>query len=65
MQIFSMGYSWGGYESLCLPVSITKARTVVPWTEEGQLFRVHIGFEGVEDIKADLSAALERYARSR
>ncbi|MVS97979.1 cystathionine beta-lyase [Devosia marina] len=65
MQIFSMGYSWGGYESLCLPVSITKARTVVPWTEEGQLFRVHIGLEGVEDIKADLSAALERYARSR
>ena len=65
LQIFSMGYSWGGYESLCLPVSITKARTVVRWTEEGQLFRVHIGLEGFEDIKADLSAALDRYARAR
>ncbi|WP_297103696.1 cystathionine beta-lyase [uncultured Devosia sp.] len=65
MQIFSMGYSWGGYESLCLPVTITKARTVVPWNEPGNLFRVHIGLEGVEDLKADLRAALERYARAR
>lgn len=65
MQVFSMGFSWGGYESLCLPVRITKARTVVPWSEEGNLFRVHIGLEGIEDLKADLSAALERYARAR
>ena len=65
MKIFSMGYSWGGYESLCLPVKITKARTVVPWTEAGPLFRVHIGLEGIEDLKADLEAALERYARAR
>lgn len=65
MQIFSMGYSWGGYESLCLPVNITKARTAVPRQERGNLFRVHVGFEGMEDIKADLAAALERYARAR
>jgi cysteine-S-conjugate beta-lyase len=65
MQLFSMGYSWGGYESLCLPVAITKARTVVPWTNPGNLFRIHVGFEGVEDLKADLAAAMERYARAR
>ncbi len=65
MRLFSMGYSWGGYESLCLPAKITKARTVVPWTEEGNLFRVHIGLEGVDDLKADLAAALERYSRAR
>ncbi|WP_338723455.1 cystathionine beta-lyase [Devosia sp. XK-2] len=65
MQVFSMGYSWGGYESLCLPVTITKARTAVPWSEPGNLFRVHVGFEGIEDLKADLADALDRYRRAR
>jgi len=65
MTIFSMGYSWGGYESLCLPVKIGKNRTAVPWSEEGNLFRAHIGFEGLEDLKADLRAGLDRYAKAR
>lgn len=65
MQLLSMGFSWGGYESLCLPVNISRARTVEPWTREGNLFRLHVGFEGLEDLKADLAAALERYARAR
>ena len=65
MNIFSMGYSWGGYESLCLPVKITQNRTAVPWDNEGNLFRVHIGFEGVDDLKADLRAGVDRYAAAR
>ena len=65
MTIFSMGYSWGGYESLCLPSAIAKARSCVPWTNEGNLFRLHIGFEGVDDLKADLRAGLDRYAAMR
>jgi cystathionine beta-lyase len=65
MQIFSMGYSWGGYESLCLPVDMGKARTVRPWASEGHLFRLHIGFEGIDDLKADLSAGLTRYSAAR
>lgn len=65
LRLFTMGYSWGGYESLCLPVAIKTARTVNPWSVDGNLFRVHIGFEGVDDLKADLAAALERYARAR
>lgn len=65
MKLFSMGYSWGGYESLCLPVKPGKARTVVPWSQEGNLFRAHIGFEGLDDLKRDLSEGFERYARAR
>lgn len=65
LGLFTMGYSWGGYESLCLPVKLGKNRTAKPWTVEGNLFRLHIGLEGVDDLKADLSAALERYARAR
>lgn len=60
-KLFSMGYSWGGYESLCLPSSPGKMRTAVPWTEPGHMLRVHVGFEGIDDLKADLAAALERY----
>ena len=65
LGLFTMGYSWGGYESLCLPVKLGNNRTARPWTHEGNLFRLHIGFEGVDDLKADLSAAIERSARAR
>ena len=65
LRVFTMGYSWGGYESLCLPVKLGKNRTAKPWTEEGNLFRLHVGFEGLDDLKADLSDAIGRYAKAR
>ncbi|KKB09357.1 cystathionine beta-lyase [Devosia chinhatensis] len=65
LELFSMGYSWGGYESLCLPVRMGKARSVRPWAQEGNLFRLHIGFEAPDDLKADLAAALVRYSAAR
>lgn len=65
LSLFTMGYSWGGYESLCLPVKLDKNRTARPWTAEGNLFRLHIGLEGVDDLKADLTAAMARYAAAR
>lgn len=60
-ELFSMGWSWGGYESLCLPIHPEKARTAVPWTEAGTMLRLHIGLEAVDDLKADLAAGLARY----
>ncbi|KKB82761.1 cystathionine beta-lyase [Devosia limi DSM 17137] len=65
LSLFTMGYSWGGYESLCTPITPGRIRTAVKWTEEGNMFRLHIGLEGVDDLKADLAAAIERYARAR
>ncbi len=62
--LFAMGWSWGGYESLCLPIHPEKIRTFVPWTEAGVMLRLHIGLEGVDDIKADLASALARYLAS-
>jgi cystathionine beta-lyase len=63
MSLLAMGYSWGGYESLCLPVRISaKTRTAVPWAGTGNLFRLFVGLEAVDDIKADLRAGLDRYA---
>ena len=56
-----MGWSWGGYESLCLPIHPEKVRTAVPWTEAGTMLRLHIGLEALDDLKADLAAGLARY----
>lgn len=61
MRLFGMGYSWGGFESLILPAWPARIRTAVKWTEKGNLFRLHIGFEDVEDLKADLADGLNRY----
>ncbi len=60
-RLFGMGYSWGGFESLCLPVHPEKIRTAVPWTAAGNLLRIHVGFEDIGDLEADLEAGLERY----
>jgi len=58
LQLFAMGYSWGGYESLVLPVE--PHRTASPWQKEGQILRLHIGLENIDDLKADLLAGFER-----
>ncbi len=59
--LFGMGASWGGYESLCIPIYPERIRTAVKWEEPGPMLRLHIGLEGIDDLKADLAAALERY----
>ncbi len=61
MELFGIGYSWGGFESLILPSMLENARTIDPWPKEKQLIRLHIGFEDIDDLKADLEAGLKRY----
>ncbi|MCG9692246.1 cystathionine beta-lyase [Vibrio sp. Isolate22] len=65
MKHFSMGYSWGGFESLILanePSSFNSLRTVANPNFDGTLIRVHIGLEDVDDLIADLEAGLDRYS---
>jgi len=59
-QLFGMGASWGGYESLALPFDATKGRSATVWQPEGPTVRFHIGLEDVEDLKADLDAGFAR-----
>jgi cysteine-S-conjugate beta-lyase len=54
LQIFGMGYSWGGFESLIVPFDARHARTATAWKPEGPALRLHIGLEDVEDLKRDL-----------
>lgn len=61
---FSMGYSWGGYESLILanePSSFDTMRTVSNPHFEGTLVRLHIGLENVDDLIADLERGFDAY----
>jgi cystathionine beta-lyase len=60
MEIFNLGFSWGGFESLLFPEQPKPIRTAETWAEEGFSCRIHVGLEDVEDIKADLAAGLKR-----
>ncbi len=61
MMYFKMGFSWGGYESLILPIGSAPAkRTVAPWQFKHRIVRLHIGLEAPQDLINDLSTGLER-----
>jgi len=61
LELFGIGYSWGGFESLALPVDPQPIRTATSCAFEGPLVRLHIGLEDPADLLHDLSAALARY----
>ncbi len=62
LELFGMGYSWGGFESLVIPFDCRTYRTVTPWTPQGPALRFSIGLEDLDDLKADLEAGFERMA---
>jgi cystathionine beta-lyase len=58
---FGIGFSWGGYESLVLPVELDRIRTATQTPLPGPIVRLSIGLEDVGDLIADLDAGLARY----
>jgi cystathionine beta-lyase len=54
VELFGMGYSWGGFESLVIPFDCASYRTATAWAPGGPTLRLHIGLENVWDLKADL-----------
>ena len=58
LEIFGLGYSWGGYESLAVHVFLGD-RTVAKGDHEGPVMRLQIGLEDADDLKADLERGLE------
>ncbi|MFA1016984.1 cystathionine beta-lyase [Enterobacter sp. SAT-E-asb] len=61
--LFSMAYSWGGFESLILANQPEQVAALRPGGEvdfSGTLIRLHIGLENVDDLIADLAAGFER-----
>jgi cysteine-S-conjugate beta-lyase len=58
LELFGIGYSWGGFESLALPVHPETCRSVVPWDKNRALIRLQIGLEDTDDLIGDIEAAL-------
>ena len=64
LQLFGMGYSWGGFESLAIPFDCTAFRTATRWTPAGPAIRLHIGLEDVGDLTADLERGFRALAHA-
>ena len=60
LRYFGLGYSWGGYESLLIPVQPEKTRTATRWQPAGHTLRIHVGLEDPDDLITDLEAGLQR-----
>ena len=58
LDLFGIGASWGGYESLAVPTTGNITRTAGSGQFAGPLVRIHIGLEDVDDLIADLEQAL-------
>jgi cystathionine beta-lyase len=59
MELFGMGASWGGFESLILPTHPERLRTAVKW-DTGPCLRLHAGLEDLDDLITDLTRGFER-----
>ena len=58
LELFGIGYSWGGFESLALPVHPEKYRSATTWDKERMLVRLQIGLEDVDELITDVESAL-------
>ena len=54
LELFGIGYSWGGFESLAVPKRPEDYRSATDWVCDGTVIRLQIGLEDVDDLKADL-----------
>jgi cystathionine beta-lyase len=57
LELFGIGYSWGGYESLASPVDPYRTLGTPP---APNLVRLHIGLEDPDDLIQDLANSLSK-----
>ncbi|MGK6318840.1 cystathionine beta-lyase [Sphingomonas sp. DT-204] len=65
LELFGIGYSWGGFESLAIPADPERHRTATRWEGHGPLVRLSIGLEDPDDLIADLDAGLAAWRAAR
>lgn len=56
LTLFAIGLSWGGFESLILPVDPSPFRVATEWKDRGPLIRLNIGLENTQSLIEDLKA---------
>ena len=57
LRFFKLGFSWGGFESLILPISNQNVNE----DKNSFWFRIHVGLEDHSDLIDDLDQALKKY----
>lgn len=60
LELFGKGASFGGFESLAVPLEPARHRTVTTWPDRGPYIRVHVGLEDPGDLIADLERGFAR-----
>ena len=65
LELFGIGASWGGYESLAIPFDCSPIRTATKWAPGGPTVRFHIGLEDVDDLCADLERGFAAMAAAK
>ena len=65
LELFGLGYSWGGFESLVIPFDCSPYRSATKWAPGGPALRFQIGLEDTDDLKADLERGFAAYRRNR
>ncbi len=60
LELFGLGYSWAGFESLAVPFDCTSRRTATRFAPGGPTVRFSVGLEDIEDLKADLDRGFAR-----
>ena len=63
LELFGLGYSWGGYESLVIPFDCAPYRSATAWAPGGPGLRFQVGLEDMADLTADLAHGFERLRR--
>ena len=61
LELFGIGYSWGGFESLAVPIDPQRYRSVTHRADAGPMVRLQIGLEDADDLIDDLAAGLARF----
>lgn len=62
LELFGIGYSWGGFESLAVPIDPQRFRSVTRRADAGPMVRLQIGLEDTDDLIADLANGLARFS---
>jgi cystathionine beta-lyase len=64
LELYGMGASWGGYESLILPTHPETNRTATMWAPGGPTLRIHAGLEDVNDLIDDMKQGFDKMRRA-
>ena len=64
LELYGIGASWGGFESLAIPFDPLDLRSATRWPYTGPCFRVHAGLEHIDDLIADMQHGFEALRRA-